>query len=43
VNELTVPQFEAALQRCGWRVERSREVKRGPGNIQVMFDCSRAT
>lgn len=43
VNDLTAPQFTAALERCGWRVERSREVKRGPGNIQMMFDCTRAT
>jgi hypothetical protein len=43
VNELTAAQFTGALERCGWRIERSREVKRGPGNIQMMFDCSRAT
>ena len=43
VNELTAPQFTGTLERCGWRIERSREVKRGPGNIQMMFDCSRAT
>ena len=43
VNELTAEQFGAALARCGWRVARSREVKRGPGNIQLMFECSRDT
>lgn len=43
VNELTAQQFEAALERGGWRIERSREVKRGPGNIQMMYDCSHST
>lgn len=42
VNELTAAQFEAALARSGWKVERSREVKRGPGNIQLMYECSQA-
>lgn len=41
VNDFTAPAFVAALERCGWKVERSREVKRGPGNVQLMFDCSR--
>ena len=43
VNELTAPQFAAALERSGWRIERSREVKRGPGNVQMMYDCSHST
>jgi hypothetical protein len=43
VNEFAAPAFTAALERTGWRVERSREVKRGPGNIQMMFECARAT
>jgi hypothetical protein len=42
VNDLPAAGFVATLERCGWKVERSREVKRGPGNIQVMFQCSRA-
>ena len=37
VNDLAAEQFLAALARCGWRVAGSREVKRGPGNIQSMF------
>lgn len=43
VNELTAEAFGAALARSGWKVARSREVKRGPGNIQVMFECAQAT
>jgi methyltransferase family protein len=42
VNELTAPQFEQALARTGWKIERGREVKRGPGNIQIMYECSQA-
>jgi len=42
VNELTAERFRAALVSCGWRVEREQEVKRGPGNIQLMFLCARA-
>jgi hypothetical protein len=42
VNELTAEQFRATLESCGWRVDREREVKRGPGNIQLMFLCARA-
>ena len=41
VNDLTAPEFTAALARCGWSVEREREVKRGPANIQLMYECSR--
>lgn len=40
VNEFTAHQFGSVLVSCGWRVERTREVKRGPGNIQLMFGCS---
>lgn len=42
VNDLPAAEFIATLERCGWKVEQSREVKRGPGNIQLMFQCSRA-
>jgi len=42
VNDLPAGQFVAALERHGWKVERTREVKRGPSNIQLMFLCSRA-
>ncbi len=42
VNDMTERDFVAALKRSGWRVERSREVKRGPGNVQFMFECSHA-
>jgi len=41
VNELTAAQFGEALARTGWRIEREREVKRGPGNVQMMYGCSR--
>ena len=40
VNDFSAAQFTAALERCGWRVEQSREVKRGPGNVQMMFRCA---
>jgi len=42
VNDFTAQAFAAALARAGWRVEESREVKRGPGNVQLMFRCSSA-
>ena len=42
VNDFSDTEFRALLERSGWRVERAREVKRGPGNIQMMFECSRA-
>lgn len=42
VNDLPAGEFEAALQRAGWTLDRQREVKRGPGNIQLMFLCTRA-
>ncbi len=41
VNDLSADAFVSALERNGWTVTRSREVKRGPGNIQLMFLCSR--
>jgi hypothetical protein len=43
VNDLEQSQFEQALARAGWRIDRSVEVKRGPGNVQWMFGCSRRT
>jgi len=42
VNDFTEGEFIALLGASGWKVERSREVKRGPGNTQLMFECSRA-
>ena len=42
VNDFTAPEFQAAIERAGWKVERVREVKRGPANIQLMFECSRS-
>jgi hypothetical protein len=42
VNDLPAAEFVATLERCGWKVEQSREVKRGPSNIQIMYQCSRA-
>lgn len=42
VNELTTEEFTRALARTGWTVRRSGEVKRGPGNVQMMFDCARS-
>jgi len=42
VNDFSAEAFVAALERCGWRVERAREVKRGPSNVQLMFLCARA-
>jgi hypothetical protein len=41
VNDLPQADFEAALTRNGWHLDRLQEVKRGPTNIQVMFACSR--
>jgi hypothetical protein len=42
VNDLTAPQFEAALTASGWRILRQRQVKRGPTNIQLMYANERA-
>jgi hypothetical protein len=42
VNDLTQPQFEAALAAAGWSIRSRQEVKRGPTNIQMMFACARA-
>ena len=42
VNDLRQAEFEAALKAAGWAVIRQREVKRGFGNIQIMFACERA-
>jgi hypothetical protein len=42
VNDLTRATFEEALQAAGWQIRRVAEVKRGPTNIQLMFDCGRA-
>lgn len=41
VNDFDLPGFQALLQQSDWRIVRLREVKRGPGNIQVMFHCAR--
>jgi hypothetical protein len=41
VNDLPATAFAAALERSGWDVERAREVKRGPSNIQLMYLCAR--
>jgi hypothetical protein len=37
VNDYTRPEFEAVLRTAGWIVREVAEVKRGPGNIQLMF------
>jgi hypothetical protein len=37
VNEYSRPQFEGLLATAGWTVRDVAEVKRGPGNIQLMF------
>src|ERR1700687_94556 len=37
VNDLSAEEFAALLGRSGWKIEAAREVKRGPGNIQLMF------
>lgn len=42
VNDLPAEAFAARLAANGWRVEQTREVKRGPSNIQLMYVCSRA-
>jgi hypothetical protein len=40
VNDLGAADFEAVLSKTGWRIDGRREVKRGPGNIQLMWRCS---
>jgi hypothetical protein len=40
VNDFTEDAFVAALTHNGWVLERKQEVKRGPNNIQLMFECS---
>ena len=42
VNDIPAAEFQAAIERSGWKVEDVREVKRGPTNIQLMFRCTRA-
>jgi hypothetical protein len=42
VNDIPADAFAAVLGQAGWKVERSREVKRGPSSIQLMYLCSRA-
>jgi hypothetical protein len=37
VNEYTRPEFERLLLDAGWTVRTVAEVKRGPGNVQLMF------
>jgi hypothetical protein len=37
VNDYARPEFEALLGAAGWSVREAAEVKRGPGNIQLMF------
>lgn len=37
VNDYSRPEFEAVLAAAGWIVREVAEVKRGPGNIQLMF------
>lgn len=37
VNDHTQPEFEALLAAAGWTLREVAEVKRGPGNIQLMF------
>ena len=37
VNDYTRSEFEALLAAAEWRVREVAEVKRGPGNIQLMF------
>ena len=40
VNDLTRPQFEAALAGASWCIARAADIKRGPTNIQVMYACA---
>jgi hypothetical protein len=42
VNDLTRADFEALLAATSWRIERVRDVKRGPTNVQLMYACRRA-
>lgn len=37
VNDYSRPRFESLLVAAGWTVRNVAEVKRGPGNIQLMF------
>jgi hypothetical protein len=37
VNDYSRPQFESLLVAAGWTMRDVAEVKRGPGNIQLMF------
>ena len=41
VNEYTPDEIEAMLASSGWLVRKVQEVKRGPGNIQLMFVAAR--
>lgn len=39
VNDYTADEFRRLLQESGWTIQAEQEVKRGPGNIQLMFSC----
>jgi hypothetical protein len=41
VNDLGADAFRAELSKACWKIDREREVKRGPANIQLMWQCSR--
>ncbi|MEO8115812.1 MAG: hypothetical protein ABI655_15590, partial [Phenylobacterium sp.] len=43
VNDYTCDEFDALLRDAGWSVKDRVEYKRGPTNIQYMWQCSRAT
>lgn len=40
VNDFTERDFNVLLASANWRCTSVNEVKRGPGNIQIMFCCS---
>ena len=42
VNDYDEAAFRKLLADAGWTVDSAQEVKRGQGNIQVMFTATRA-
>jgi hypothetical protein len=39
VNDYAADDFRGLLQESGWTIEAEQEIKRGPGNVQLMFSC----